>query len=201
MNINDKVNFFYKECTAGAPAVAGIAMMLAPFVSYFAQKAKSASSIQESLNKVISNLEEYKSEYTFEKYDSYLNSFLLDCKNLLSLYNKVLVSKDGKEIKPFLELAYKVEVSGQSAKVYLDDLKGIAGKAFDVAKTFSLNLGLDTAATATSDAINDLSKHLAIERPKLELEYKKIIDKINSSTNNSENNEPTEFDEFASLNF
>lgn len=199
MKIFDKVDDYYKRCNAYAGAIAAGLMFVAPFISQIANKIKQSENVKDSLEVVIRNIEDYKKEYSFDKYDKYISEFLNDCKNLQSIYLKI-DNKNISLIKEFIELAYKIQMSSQSVKSYIDDLKGMGGKSFDMAKTFGLNFGFETLSTKTSDSIDTLYKQLSMEVPKLEQMYKDLSEKIlNKSSDVSF--EKTEFDDFADINF
>lgn len=180
--LNDKIDLYYKVTTAAAP-IGAIALFAAPFVSYIINKIKAENKLENVLTSLIKNLEDYKKEYTFDKHSIELEKFLSLCKKLLLEYNNCLTNKTVDGIKKFIELSYVVEQASVSAKSYVDDLKNIGGKAFDVLKGFSLNLGLDTLSTSIAEDVDGLHKHLSIERPKLEQLYKDMVDKIQNNTN------------------
>lgn len=205
--LEDKIDIYYKQCLAIAPlAIAkevGVAyMFLSPFISQIINKVKSADNIKSSLEEVIKKLEDYKNEYTFDKYSTQIEEFLKNCKSLLSIYSNINSNEDINLVKSFIETSYKIEMSGQSTKAYIDDLKNFGGKTFDMVKNFGMNLGFDTKSTAVSESIDVLYKQLAIERPKFEMMYKDLANKIDEAElNKNDNVIKTEFDDFANISF
>ncbi len=209
-NINKKVDKYLKHCEAvAAGAVIGVASLLMPFITMIVDKVREGDNLKQDLQDVIKNLNEYKKEYTFGKYDVQFTSFLKHCQDLLNLLDGL--DPDNKDILKNLELymqvSSKVEEMGYACKGYLDEMKNFAGKTFDVVKMFGG--GLNTLTTASEKAIDSLYKHLSMERPKITSMYATLVNKAKEAIVKEDiDNEfetdsgiKSEFDDFANINF
>jgi hypothetical protein len=154
--------------------------LLAPFVSEMVDQVKSSDEIIADVDKVLKNLTEYKASYGFDKYDAQFTQFMTACTDLKTAMTEITKNTDPSKPEAFVALqkfmvaSGTVEQLGYAIKGYLDEMKGIGGKTFDVLKKFKFNLGIDTAATAAGDAVDALYKHISMTRPKLEATYKEL---------------------------
>lgn len=175
------------ESRAWVQVAIGIAMLLAPFVSEMVDQVKATEAISADVDKVLSNLTEYKKSYGFDKYDAQFTEFMSACQMLKDSMNAITKGADPANpetftnLQKFMESSGKVEQLGYAIKGYLDEMKGAGGKVFDVLKKFKMNLGIDTAATAAGDAVDALYKHIAMTRPKLEVTYKELSEKYKAA--------------------
>ena len=172
------------ESKAWIPAVIGIAMLAAPFITVIVDQVRTTGEIGTDVDKVLSNLNEYKKSYGFDKYDSQFTEFMTMCQQLKDSFNSIKTNSDPanpeliSNINKFMSSSAKVEQLGFAIKGYLDEMKGIGGKTFDIIKSFKFNLGMDTAATAAGDAVDALYKHISMARPKIEASYKELGQKV-----------------------
>lgn len=172
------------EARAWIQVAIGLAMLAAPFISEMVDQVKSSETIPADVDKVLSNLNEYKKSYGFDKYEAQFNEFMLACQNLKDSFNIVTRNTNPADpellsnIQKFMDSSSKAEQLGFAVKGYLDEMKGFGGKTFDVLKKFKFNLGIDTAATAAGDAIDSLYKHISMSRPKIEASYRELSAKI-----------------------
>lgn len=204
--LNDKIDRYLKVCNSWVGAAVGIASLLTPFITVFVDKAKEGNNLKEDLNSVIKNLNEYKQEYTFGKYNQEFEEFLTSCKNLLqSLYNlnpnnpNIL-----QEIEKYMQHSAKVEELGYACKGYLDEMKSAGGKLFDGVRMFSG--GFDTITTASEKSIDSLYKHLSMEKPKMLKMYNELVNEaknvaLNKDLDFDQKEESNPLDEFADIKF
>lgn len=162
----------------------GLLMLALPLVSVLVNQLKQTEEIGADVDKVLSNLNSYKSSYGFGAYDAQFTEFMTACQNLKDSFKAVSGNTDLKDpsllgnIQKFMTSANKIQTLGFAIKGYLDSMKGAGGKVFDVIKSFQFNLGIDTAATATADAVDSLYKHISMVMPKIESTYKELASKI-----------------------
>jgi len=204
--LNDKIDRYVKVCNSAAQAVVAVVSMLLPFITMFVDKAKEGDNLKEDLNSVIKNLNEYKQEYTFGKYNQECEGFLKRCKKLFqSLYslnqnNPNILEEVGK----YMQHSSKVEELGYACKGYLDEMKSAGGKLFDGVRMFSG--GFDTITTASEKAIDSLYKHLSMEKPKMLKMYNELVNEaknvaLNKDLDFDKKEESNPLDEFANIKF
>lgn len=163
----------------------GLLLFALPFVSEIVDQIKATGDISADVDGALSNLNEYKSSYGFGQYEPQFAQFMAACQALKES-NAAIANVSGQPTDPsvltniqkFITSANTVQQLGYAIKGYLDSMKGAGGKVFDVLKQFKMNLGIDTAATAASDAIDALYKHVSMVMPKIQATYQQIGQKV-----------------------
>lgn len=210
MNLNKKANNFCKICNGYVGAIAGILMLVAPFITQFVDNAQDGDNLKQDLSYVIKNLNEYKKAYGFGKYEEEFSIFLKNCNILLEIVDSMDNVNNPKIlniIETYMAASQKVEELGAACKGYLGEMKGAASKAFDATKIFFA--GYDTVTTASERGIDNLYKRLSMNRPKIEKLYNQLTMKVKDELGkvsmpeefNDLKDKQTPLDEFAEISF
>jgi len=210
MSLNKKANNFCKICNGYAAAIAGVLMLVTPFITQFVDKAQDGDNLKQDLDYVIKNLNEYKKAYGFGKYEEEFSIFLKNCNILLEIVDSMDNVNNPKIlniIEQYMTASQKVEELGMACKGYLDEMKGVASKTFDAAKMFLA--GYDTVTSASERGIDNLYKRLSMNRPKIEKLYKQLSTKVKEELGKADIPEEfndleakqTPLDEFAGISF
>ena len=184
-NILKLADAYEQKAQLESRAWVGLLLFALPFVSEIVDQIKATGDISADVDRVLSNLNEYKSSYGFGQYEPQFTQFMAACQALKDS-NAAIGNVSGQPTDPtvltniqkFVTSANTVQQLGYAVKGYLDSMKGAAGKVFDVVKQFKMNLGIDTAATAASDAIDALYKHVSMVMPKIQAAYQQIGQKV-----------------------
>lgn len=176
---------FEKKAELEARAWVQLLLFALPFVSAIIDEIKTTGDIGADVDRALSNLNSYKSSYGFGPYDAQFTQFMAACQALKES-NAAIGNVSGQPTDPsvitnvqkFVNSANTVQQLGYAIKGYLDNMKGAAGKAFDMVKQFKMNMGIDTDATAAQDSIDALYKHISMVMPKIQAAYQAMGQKV-----------------------
>lgn len=193
-----KVNSLKKEAL-GPLAIALItsAVMAAPsLITSITDKVRESKDISEDIDKILTNLQEYKASYGFESYTSEFDNFAKKIQELKSQQNQILkltpqnVDENSLvKIQNFITLADAITIAGSGVVQRLNQLKGFGGKTFDLAETVGLTLGLQTNASAIQKAIASLNGRLEAMTAPLKAKLVELQNQVEQAEEKAKNNE------------
>ena len=91
-------------------------------------------------------LNDYQKSYTFKNYDSQFKNFINICTNLSKSFDKIASNTNKNDlnlindIEQFLQNASQFENLSSAIAGYLDEMKSIGGKTFDMVKDFGFTV-------------------------------------------------------------
>lgn len=189
-----KVNSLKKE--AWWQVVAIVAPMVLSGITAVVDKIRESKDIVEDIDKILTNLQEYKNSYGFESYASEFDNFTKKIQELKSQQSQVLKLSPQNidenslaKIQNFITLADTISVTGGGIIQRLNELKGFGGKAFDLAETVGLTLGLQTSASAIQKAITSLSGRLEAMTAPLKAKLVELQSQVEQAEQKAKNNE------------
>lgn len=171
-----------------------LASLVLPLVSGLVDSLRSSPELLDNLKLMADTLDDYKTSYGFDKYDTLLSGYTSDIKKFLSTYKSV---KD-KEISPELisdfeslvETGDKINSNTEKVKGAIEDMKSYAGKAFDVIKGLGFNLGTRTDSTIIVDLADKIASmlmpYLAEVTSKLRMIQQKMSEQPSSEADEEE---------------
>ena len=165
--------------------IQGLAI-LAPLVGSIINDVNKNAVIIDSLKKLTSSLDDYKSSYGFGKHEQLLNSYNESAKKLLNSYNKISSIKGNpdpsfvNDLKSFVDNGNIIVGKSTDVVKAMEDMKSWAGSAFDVLKMTGFNLGMNTNTTNIIDQAKNLSASLASEIPSIQVKYDELMSSINN---------------------
>lgn len=170
------------------------ALLVGPLVGSLVDYLRSSPELLDNLKLMANTLDDYKSSYGFDKYDALLSAYTSDIKKFLSTYKSV---KD-KEVSPELISDFeslvasgdKISSNTEKVKTAIENMKSIAGKAFDVLKFTGLNLGTRTDSTIIIELADKIASmlfpYLAEVNSKLRMIQQKMSEQPSSEADEEE---------------
>jgi hypothetical protein len=189
-----KVNSIKKEALWGAVAL--LAPMVLGGITSIVDKVRESKDIAEDIDKILTNLQEYKASYGFESYASEFDNFTKKIQELKSQQSQVLKLSPQNidenslaKIQNFITLADTIAVAGGGIIQRLNELKGFGGKTFDLVEGIGLNLGMQTNATHVQKGIASLSGRLEAMTAPLKAKLVELQSQVEQAEQKAKNNE------------
>jgi hypothetical protein len=193
-----KVNSIKKEALGPlAGVLIGTAVMAVPgIITSIVDKVRESKDIAEDIDKILTNLQEYKASYGFESYASEFDNFTKKIQELKSQQSQVLKLSPQNidetslaKIQNFITLADTIAVAGGGIIQRLNELKGFGGKTFDLVEGIGLNLGMQTNATHVQKGIASLSGRLEAMTAPLKAKLIELQSQVEQAEQKAKNNE------------
>lgn len=161
-----------------------------PAVSKAVDEVRTGKSVIDDIDNIINFLNEYKKSYAedYNKYNQQFEDFIKNARQLQELFNKIDSSPKGdnvlENIENYLSVSYEVQILAGAIRGYLDELKGLGGKAFDFVQSMGFHAGFQTLSTGAQKSIDELFKHLSMSTPVLQAKLDKLKSQITQAQNN-----------------